>query len=404
MIKFYEYSHESFYTLDSFQDLLEKYRKDVKKKIYKTRIPYDIWKKLSSITKKDNVRVYFNIADISISGLNLDWEEDYNQNGFAKFLLNEIYNKYKNKGEETKLAETNLHTNTYIDAAKLAGTPLEMCAESATKAINAWDNCISSITSTSNISTWSIIDEEISKLDAKINDFELKLNTKADKVPTENINNDSNKMEDKKMKGFNFDFGSFKNTSAVGLSLYGIAVYSHNREWVSYDPSTGDIINVDLMNIEDGNKYIYKMPVAVKDVKPGDIIIHHSLPVFVNTVQEDGTFIVTDVAANENKCVLPTKSMFGFNFVTKVISLFDFNAVPASSDHPFGNMLPLLMMGEGSKNGSNDMLMAMMMMQNGGMDFSKNPMMMYFLMKDNKDIDPLALMMFSGCLTGGAKA
>ena len=397
MIRFYEYHYEPFYTLDSFQDLLNKFSKGIENKIYKTRIPYDIWKKLSSITEKDNVNVYFNTDDVYIFGLNLDWSENYTENGFAKFLSDEIYNKYNIKGEETKLADNNLHTTAYIDAAKLVGTPLDTLSTGTC----TWSDSTSSILSTS---TWCSIDEEISNLQAKINNFELKLNAKADKVPTENINNDSNKMEDNKMKGFNFDFGSCKNTSTVGLSLYGIAVYNHDGEWVSYDPSTGDIINVDLMNIENGNKYIYKMPVAIKDVKPGDVIIHHSLPVFVNAVNEDGTFVVTDVAANENKCILPTKSMFGFNFVTKVISLFDFNAAPASSDRPFGNMLPLLMMGEGSKNESNDMLMAMMMMQNGGMDFSKNPMMMYFLMKDNKDIDPFALMMLSGCLNGGTKA
>ena len=400
MINFYDNIYDKFYTLDSFQDLLNKFSKGIKNKTYKTKIPYERWKKLKAITKENNVSVYFHPSRIDVFNINLEdcgWEEDYSQNGFAKFLLDEIYNKYNDKGEETKLAESNLHAGTYIDAAKLATTPLNVCAESAATAIEALSNC------TTSVSYWNI-KEEISSLQTEINNLELRLNTKADKVPTESINNDSNKMEDKKMKGFNFDFGSFKNTSAVGLSLYGIAVYNHDREWVSYDPSTGDIINVDLVNIEDGNKYIYKMPVAVKDVKPGDVIIHHSLPVFVNAVQEDGTFIVTDVAANENKCILPTKSMFGFNFVTKVISLFDFNAVPASSDRPFGNMLPLLMMGEGSKNESNDMLMAMMMMQNGGMDFSKNPMMMYFLMKDNKDVDPLALMMLSGCLTGGAKA
>lgn len=378
MVRFYDGIYEEFYSLTSFQDLLDKYRKDVKKKNYKTRIPYDIWKKLSSITEKDNVNVYFHISKAYIFSLNLDWEEEYSQNGFAEFLLNEIYNKHNDKGEKIKLAENDLHTNIYIDAAKVAGTPLTVCAESATNVIGALSTCATSI------SSWNI-SEEISSLQTEINDLKFKLDTKTDK------------MEDKKMKGFNFDFGSCKNTSTVGLSLYGIAVYNHDGEWVSYDPSTGDIINVDLMNIENGNKYIYKMPVAVKDVKPGDVIIHHSLPVFVNAVNEDGTFVVIDVAENESKCILPTKSMFGFNFVTKVISLFDFNPASASSDQPFGNMLPLLMMNSDSKDNSDNMLMAMMMAQNGGIDFSKNPMMMYLLMKDNSGIDPLALMMLTNC-------
>ena len=187
----------------NFQDLLNKYRKDIKKKIYTTRITtYDIWKKLNSITEKDNVDVYFHTNDVYISGLNLDWywEEEYSQNGFAHFLLNEIYNEYNIKGEETKLADNNLHTTTYIDAAKLAGTPLTVCAESATNAIGALSAC------TTSISSWNI-SEEISNLQTEVDNLKLKIDTKADKVPTENIDNDSNKMEDKKMKGFNFDFG-----------------------------------------------------------------------------------------------------------------------------------------------------------------------------------------------------
>lgn len=392
MVKFYDDVYEKFYSLTSLQDLLNKYCKDVKNKIYTTRITYDIWKKLNSITEKDNVNVYFHTNNVCIC-IHLDWywEEEYSQNGFAHFLLNEIYNEYNNKGEEKRLMENSSYLDGYICAADLAAAPLTMSAESATDAAKAWSSYTTNISSLNKAIN---INDEIYSLQTEVNNLKVRLDTKVDKIPTENI---SNKMEDNKMKGFNFDFGSFKNTDTVGLSLYGIAVYNYNNEWVSYDPSTGDIINVDLMNIENGNKYIYKMPVAVKDVKPGDVIIHHSLPVFVNAVNEDGTFVIIDVAANESKCILPTKSMFGFNFVTKVISLFDFNPASASPDQPFGNMLPLLMMNSDAKDSSDNMLMAMMMAQNGDMDFSKNPMMMYFLMKDNSEIDPLALMMLTNC-------
>ena len=59
------------------------------------------------------------------------------------------------------------------------------------------------------------------------------------------------------------------------------------------------------------------------------------------TGTEDGIHVI-DVAAGEKKEILPTKSMFGFDFVTKIVSLIDFSAMNASADQPFGNMLPLM--------------------------------------------------------------
>ena len=46
----------------------------------------------------------------------------------------------------------------------------------------------------------------------------------------------------------------------------------------------------------------------------------------------------------------------------------------------------------------NTMLMLSMMSGQSGMDFSKNPMMMYFLMKDSKNADDLLPLMFMGNL------
>jgi hypothetical protein len=71
----------------------------------------------------------------------------------------------------------------------------------------------------------------------------------------------------------------------------------------------------------------------------------------------------------------------------------------ASADAPFGNMLPFLMMSEGSDI---DPMMFLFMGQNGGnaFDFKSNPMALYFLMKSgDKDKDMLPLMF----LMNGAK-
>jgi hypothetical protein len=85
--------------------------------------------------------------------------------------------------------------------------------------------------------------------------------------------------------------------------------------------------------------------------------------------------------------------MFGFNFVTRVVSLFgELSQNAPSADAPFGNMLPFLLMND---NKDIDPMAMMLMMGQGGTNFASNPMMMYFLMKDggDKDILPLLFMM-----------
>jgi hypothetical protein len=183
----------------------------------------------------------------------------------------------------------------------------------------------------------------------------------------------------------NFDFGSCENDN-VKMSMYGIAVKNANGTWVSYDAKSESVVDVDILNFD--AKYLYKMPVAIKDVKTGDVVIHNRKPMFV-TVVEDGKLGAIDPAAGEEKVILLTKSMFGFDFVTKVVNLFGDLSSTASADAPFGNMLPLMLLADGGK--SDDMLPLMFAMGGGKFDMS-NPMMMYFLMKDSKSNDMLPLM------------
>lgn len=192
----------------------------------------------------------------------------------------------------------------------------------------------------------------------------------------------------------NFDFGSCAKDN-VKVSMYGIAVKNANGTWVSYNPKTGDVMDVDILNFD--GKYLYKMPVALKDIKSGDVVIHNRKPMFVSKV-EGGKILAIDPAAGEEKVIMLTKNMFGFDFATKVVNLFEGFTGGASADTPFGNMLPLMLMSN-SDSKTDDMLPLMFMMNGGKMDMS-NPMMMYFLMKDNKgdnDMLPFLLMSnFSG--------
>jgi hypothetical protein len=187
--------------------------------------------------------------------------------------------------------------------------------------------------------------------------------------------------------GLNLDFGNCKNDN-IKLSPYGIAVKNTKMgTWVSYDPKGKKMIDVNTF-VLDGT-YLYKIPVAIKDVKIGDVILHNKVPVYVESV-ENGKLLVIDPVEGVEVKVLPLTNMFGFNFVTKVVSLIDVSGVAPTADSPFGNMLPLMMMSEGNIDP------VMLMLMNGkNADFASNPMMLYFLMNDkgNKNDNLLPLLM-----------
>lgn len=202
-----------------------------------------------------------------------------------------------------------------------------------------------------------------------------------------------NDRKDNDFMNFNFDFGPCTNDN-VRMSIYGIAVKNSDGVWVSYDRNGKQIMDVDIFNF-DGRKFMYKIPVAVKDIAVGDVVVHKRVPMFVESV-ENGIHVV-DIFAGEKRNILPTSNMFGFNFVTKIVSVVDMSNVNANENNPFGNMLPLMLFADGDKNNKDfDPLMLMMMLMNGGNigDFSKNPLMMYALFgADNKDmLLPLMLM------------
>lgn len=219
------------------------------------------------------------------------------------------------------------------------------------------------------------------------------------KVQIENIktNISENKKEKEDMNFFkNFEFGPVKN-DAVRLSPYGLAVKNLDNSWVAYDAASDSIIDVDVFNFE-GKNLIYKIPAAPHTVHAGDMIVHQGKAMYVLTdVCEGDTCVsVIDPRAGESKEILFTKSPFGFTFVTKLVSLLDMSGIGANTDSPFGNLLPLALMGD--KDCDAGTMMAMMMMMNSeGCNFDmSNPMMMYALMSgDNKDM-LLPMMLMAG--------
>lgn len=206
-----------------------------------------------------------------------------------------------------------------------------------------------------------------------------------------------NKKEKEDMNFFkNFEFGPVKNDT-VRLSPYGLAVKNLDGSWVAYDGKTDSIIDVDVFNFE-GKNLIYKIPAAPHTVHAGDMIVHQGKGMYVvaDVCEGDSCVSVIDPRAGESKEILFTKSPFGFTFIVKLVSLLDMSGINANTDSPFGNLLPLAMMGD--KDCDAGTMMAFMMTNNSeGCSFDmSNPMMMYALMSgDNKDM-LLPMMLMAG--------
>lgn len=207
-----------------------------------------------------------------------------------------------------------------------------------------------------------------------------------------NYEKKDNEEKENKMKGFNFDFGKITNDS-IRMSMYGMAVKNASGVWTAYDKGTGDLMDVDVFNF-DGSNFLFKMPVAIKDIAVGDVVIHARKPMFVISKTEAGDLIAIDPVAGEKKTIMPSKNMFGFNFATKVVSLFDnLMGQAPTSENPFGNMWMLMLM-DGKSDLKDIMISMMLINQASGSTNTFNPMML-MLMNDSdmKDMAiPLMLM------------
>lgn len=239
-----------------------------------------------------------------------------------------------------------------------------------------------------------------------INDLKKRVTSLEDTVWEKENPNIKNKGE-KGMKLFDgFEFGKIKNKGNYAMTLKGLAYANFSssgeqsqRNYVQYNPEKGVLEDVSLFILNDfeATNFLYKVPVALKDIEAGDIILNNGDPVFVKSVAKGAVEIVCPLAGTI-KSILPKQNALGFSFVTKVVNLLDGMGLFSSADenNPFGNMLPMLMFSDGNFANSNDML-PLLLMSNGGMDFSKNPMMMYFLMKDGfgSDNELLPFLMMS---------
>lgn len=338
---------------------LENFSKALDEKKYAVRVEYKIWRKLS---KAQSIKLGFESGNnVYIHATQVDdivFTTFFNtyDNGFGQYLFDTYYNKEVYMDTNTNTIKSNIDQDLYY-----ANTA------TATSNIN-WNEYAT---------TGTVSYDWLKNIPVTIN-YEL------DKtVKKEENNMNANKM-------FNFDFGPCGDT--IRMSMYGLAVKNQAGEWVSYDSNNGEIVNVDVFNIAEGGKWFYKMPVSVDDVAIGDLLIHTKKPCYVVDFNENTLNpIVIDIFSMERKEILLQKNMFGFNFATKVVSLFDgFSGEKPSAKNPFGNMLPFLLM-----SGENDMLPLVMMSQIGNENTQQfgSPLMMYLMMKGHTDFDMLPLML-----------
>ena len=204
----------------------------------------------------------------------------------------------------------------------------------------------------------------------------------------------------------NLHFGKADNAK---MSIYGPALREavSGDTWIAFDKSKEQWIDVPWEAILDIP--LFEMPVAKNDIQIGDFIFHAGVG-WVRVIDFDDEmnyFIEAEDPSNHEIIkILPTRNMFGFDFYTKLIVPFDMGATfgGASASNPFGMLPMLMMMSDKNKSGSGDnsILMAMMMMQNGTIDFTSNPMMLYALLGDKGGDNSILMAMLMNQMMQGA--
>ena len=453
----------------AFDELFEKFNKEVKQKQYK-KFDYDAWCKIRKTIKEHCSRVDNKIVPTSIH-FDIGTKEvfidetvskfHFDDKSFGQFLVNELNPKFileyviskkpttaeldwkremitNDKNNIIKQCEeiytgADKYSPTYATAQPsnlswnsiTSGSVVNTTAATATTMTtntekvdgftidwNAPTSTTKPITNTVKPDGFTINWNTTTNTTKPINADDLisvaKLNTKVDVINPyadqvsiccddlckncKNYEKKDNEEKENKMKGFNFDFGKITNDS-IRMSMYGMAVKNASGVWTAYDKGTGDLMDVDVFNF-DGSNFLFKMPVAIKDIAVGDVVIHARKPMFVISKTEAGDLIAIDPVAGEKKTIMPSKNMFGFNFAIKVVSLFDnLMGQTPTSENPFGNMWMLMLM-DGKSDMKDIMITMMLMNQASGSTNTFNPMML-MLMNDSdmKDMAiPLMLM------------
>lgn len=217
------------------------------------------------------------------------------------------------------------------------------------------------------------------------------LKDSANKVADNIFEEKESKMDFSKM--MNVDFGKI-STKELKPSIYGVAVLGSDNRYRAYDKANDKVMDVTGMTFD--TDMLFKIPVAVSQVRIGDVIINAGNYVTVTNVHRDNTFTVVDPKASEQKIAIPAKNMFGFDFVTKVIYPLE-NMIQPNDTNPFGlNPMAMVLLAGDSNMDMTTILAMSMMGGNGIMDQNMLlPLMLMGNKSGNSDNLVLAMMMMN---------
>ena len=351
---------------------------------YEQRIPYSSWKLLKKVSNWEGL-IFVEYTDKELNFSNgietVILVDDYERFPFIDFFYNAY--KYKWKREKTdavddliKTAEVDLTLNQAIDKVIKSSRTLLSSDNTSGTISSSYLNDHQIYNTCTNTDNWpslsnyglstTVTMDDLSQLTDRLNIIETKINSNERKEP--NIMN--------MFSALNLDFGPVAS-NVIRISPFGLAIKTANREWHTYDAANQKIVDVSDFSFSLGDTPIlYKMPVAPAAVAVGDLILHNGIPVYVidfeNAANKAAGIIVIDTDSNERKTILPVCNVFNFNFITKVVSLFNFGTGAnslfgtPSAEQPFGNILPMMMMsemfGKDSKSGDKTDIFTMMMM------------------------------------------
>lgn len=210
---------------------------------------------------------------------------------------------------------------------------------------------------------------------------------------------ESHTKEEKKM--INNSFGKISKNIKIGkyegdeikYSLKGIAFKDKDNNFFTYKDDNA--IDVSSMTVD---VPVFMLPIAVNQVKPNDIILFKNTPVLVKEKVEDGIKVINPIAG-EVRTIIPEMNMFGFSYITKIVNPFEGIIDTASSENPFGDLLPLMFLEDNTMSDDSNiikfLIMSQMMNKDNNTDLMSNPMCMYLLLGSN-NLDFLLPMMMSG--------
>ena len=195
----------------------------------------------------------------------------------------------------------------------------------------------------------------------------------------------------------NLQFGQIK-TNDIKYSFNGVAFKSSEGDYVVFNDNY-TFTNVGNMIID---MPVMVMPVSVDDIEEGDIIRHNDQYVIVEEIKDDTIWVVKPWV-KEKTAVVPEINIFGFSYYTKVMNFFDVIGDTPNKDNPFGNMLPFMLISQDGDTKNDMTIMMMLMAMNGGEMNFDNPFMMMMLMGGDTKIDPMMMMLMMNSEMFGKK-